>query len=253
MNTELQSSQPKAEAAASTTLITIGESTVPVIEYKGKRVVTFAMVDQVHQRPEGTAKRNFQANKDHFIEGDDFYLIGRNKIRTDLLESFGFSKFAPSGLLLTQSGYLMLVKSFTDDLAWKVQRELVSRYFQPPPKSKAHELLRAVQLLVEHEDRMQALEQEQASQQKQINAIANRQANMDGDTGYMTALVFCRHEGMSAPLTFAQNLGGHAANACRRLKIKIGKVPDERWGWVNSYPVDVLRECWAAIDQKHQR
>ena len=95
MNTEWQSSQPKIEAAAGTTLITIGASTVTVIEYKGKRVVTFAMVDQVHQRPEGTAKRNFQANKDHFIEGDDFYLIGRDEIRTDLWESFGFSKFAP--------------------------------------------------------------------------------------------------------------------------------------------------------------
>lgn len=27
--------------------------------------------------------------------------------------------------LITETGYLMLVKSFTDDLAWKVQRELV--------------------------------------------------------------------------------------------------------------------------------
>lgn len=27
--------------------------------------------------------------------------------------------------LMTETGYLMLVKSFTDDLAWKVQRELV--------------------------------------------------------------------------------------------------------------------------------
>ena len=32
--------------------------------------------------------------------------------------------------LITESGYLMLVKSFTDDLAWKVQRELVNTYFR---------------------------------------------------------------------------------------------------------------------------
>lgn len=31
--------------------------------------------------------------------------------------------------LLTESGYLMLVKSFTDDLAWQVQRQLVKFYF----------------------------------------------------------------------------------------------------------------------------
>lgn len=33
-------------------------------------------------------------------------------------------------ILVTESGYLMLAKSFTDDLAWKVQRELVNNYFR---------------------------------------------------------------------------------------------------------------------------
>ena len=41
---------------------------------------------------------------------------------------------APNGLtLITESGYLMLVKSFTDDLAWDVQRQLVKRYFAQKP------------------------------------------------------------------------------------------------------------------------
>jgi hypothetical protein len=39
-------------------------------------------------------------------------------------------KKAPKGLLITESGYLMLVKSLQDDLAWKVQRELVNNYFR---------------------------------------------------------------------------------------------------------------------------
>ena len=33
-------------------------------------------------------------------------------------------------MLITESGYLMLVKSLTDDLAWTVQRELVNNYFR---------------------------------------------------------------------------------------------------------------------------
>lgn len=44
--------------------------------------------------------------------------------------------------LITESGYLMLVKSFTDDLAWKVQRELVNFYFRgksPAPERKPHD------------------------------------------------------------------------------------------------------------------
>jgi hypothetical protein len=37
--------------------VTIGDTELPIIEYKGQRVITFALVDKVHQRPEGTAKR----------------------------------------------------------------------------------------------------------------------------------------------------------------------------------------------------
>ena len=50
-----------------------------MVEYQGKRVVTLAMIDSVHQRPEGTAKRNFTENRHRFIDGEDFYLIDYSK------------------------------------------------------------------------------------------------------------------------------------------------------------------------------
>ncbi len=38
---------------------------------------------------------------------------------------------APNGItLLTESGDLMFVKTFTDDLTWQVQHELVNSYFR---------------------------------------------------------------------------------------------------------------------------
>lgn len=43
--------------------ITIVNSNVAVKEYQGQRVVNFKDVDTVHQRPDGTARRNFNANK----------------------------------------------------------------------------------------------------------------------------------------------------------------------------------------------
>lgn len=50
-------------------LVTIHNTQLPVVEYRGQRVVTLAMVDAVHRRPENTARRNFNENKDRFIEG----------------------------------------------------------------------------------------------------------------------------------------------------------------------------------------
>lgn len=98
-------------------------------EYKGKRVVTFKDIDTVHKRPDGTASRNFRENRQRFISGVDFYSV---EITNDeFRRQFGISKNAGRTItLITETGYLILVKSFTDDLAWKVQRELVDSYFR---------------------------------------------------------------------------------------------------------------------------
>jgi hypothetical protein len=40
--------------------VTINNKQLPAVEYRGQRVVTLAMIDEVHQRPEGTAGRNFE-------------------------------------------------------------------------------------------------------------------------------------------------------------------------------------------------
>lgn len=105
-------------------LIKIENQEISVKEFKGQRVVTLKDIDLVHERAEGTARRNFNTNKEHLIEGEDYFV--RNSYEAK--EEFG--AIAPNGLvLITEQGYLMLVKSFTDDLAWKVQRQLVKTYF----------------------------------------------------------------------------------------------------------------------------
>lgn len=104
--------------------IMVGNHTLPIKEYNNVRVVTFKDIDTVHERPDGTAHRNFKANKNRFIEGVDYYKLQKDEIRP-----FGITS-PNGGTIVTESGYLMLVKSFTDDLAWKVQRELVNTYFR---------------------------------------------------------------------------------------------------------------------------
>lgn len=111
--------------------ITINKTELPIKEYRGQRVVTLKEIDQVHERPEGTARKRFNDNKKHFIEGTDYFV--RNS--DEAAKEFGI--IAPNGLTLaTESGYLMLVKSFTDDLAWTVQRQLVNTYFRTTPEQR---------------------------------------------------------------------------------------------------------------------
>jgi len=113
-------------------LIVIGDVELAPVEYRGQRVMTLAMMDEVHKRPEGTARRNFNEHKDRLAEGEDFSRVSANEIRTHKICAIS-SKAHEDVILLTQTGYSMLVKSFTDDLAWDVQRQLVRSYFSQPP------------------------------------------------------------------------------------------------------------------------
>ena len=93
--------------------ISINEKQLPIKEYNGQRVVTFKDIDVAHSRPKGAARKSFNYNRKHFIEGKDYFVRNSDEARKEL------SIAAPNGLtLITESGYLMLAKSFTDDLAW---------------------------------------------------------------------------------------------------------------------------------------
>ena len=108
--------------------MTIQGTQIQIKEYKGKRVVTFKDIDTVHQRSDGTARKRFNDNRKRFVSGVDFYKISPSEFRTAIGEMD--SRQQNDVTLVTESGYLMLVKSFTDDLAWKVQRDLVDTYFR---------------------------------------------------------------------------------------------------------------------------
>lgn len=137
--------------------ITIGETALTVKEYQGKRVVTFKDIDTVHGRPDGTARKRFNDNREHFIEGEDFFKVCASEIRTH-----GIMEISPKAqedvTFITESGYLMLVKSFTDDLAWKVQRELVNCYFRITQRDSYQiddPIERAKRWIAEQEERAQ--------------------------------------------------------------------------------------------------
>ncbi|WP_298042648.1 ORF6N domain-containing protein [uncultured Clostridium sp.] len=111
-------------------IVKINNFDLSVKEFKDQRVVTFKDIDVLHKRVEGTAGRNFRENKKHLIENEDYFFIKGNELRYFKQATNFVGSNAKEIILLTESGYLMLVKSLQDDLAWKVQRELVNNYFR---------------------------------------------------------------------------------------------------------------------------
>ena len=111
-------------------LISIEGQAITRIEFRNQPVITFRMIDQLHERPETTARQTFNRNKERFIENEDFFYITyeeRGKI-LPVCETYGQNDRSTQ-IFLTESGYLLLVKVFNDDRSWKVQRALIKSYF----------------------------------------------------------------------------------------------------------------------------
>lgn len=155
-------------------LITINNTSMPIVEYRGQRVVTLAMIDQVHERPEGTARRNLNENRDRFIEGEDYFQILGEEIRTQSALMGVFAARTSKGTLVTEQGYMMIVKSLTDDLAWTVQRQLVSNYFRTPTAPVLpQDLPAALRLAADLAEEKAVLALENQQQAKKIEALEN--------------------------------------------------------------------------------
>lgn len=162
-------------------LITIGNTQFTAKTLDGKPVLTFRDIDAIHHRPDGTAKRNFKTNRQRFIEGEDFFKVPYGEVGTNFVHT-------PNGMnpnaeitLFTESGYLMIVKSFTDDWAWEVQRKLVKTYFrakelaaEKPKPMSANDLFELqVKINREYESKLNALEERADDADRKISTITD--------------------------------------------------------------------------------
>lgn len=91
--------------------------------YRGANVVTMAAIDAAHGRPAGTARRNFNYNKEWFIEEKDYFVADPKEVRSINPDAISQMTRKPI-TLMTFRGYLLLAKCFRDALAIEVRENV---------------------------------------------------------------------------------------------------------------------------------
>ena len=141
-------------------LIKIESKEIEVNEFKEQRILTSWDIAKLHEREVREITQNFNYVKEKLILGEDYFLIPRNKISESKIL---IQDFIPNNVkeiqIFTESGYLMLVKTFEDDLSWRIQRELVKNYFRKmnnTPKS----FKEALYLAYQQAERIEKLEEQ---------------------------------------------------------------------------------------------
>lgn len=153
--------------------VNIEGTNLQIKEFNGQRVIAFKDIDAAHERPEGTASRNFRKNKDHFIEGVDYFKITPDEFRRTIGEMD--PRQQNDVVLVTESGYLMITKSLKDDRAWAVHRSLVNNYFRFKETSvQVNELSPELQMFKQIFDSVAAQQLKQKEQDEKLNRLDNK-------------------------------------------------------------------------------
>lgn len=156
--------------------VKVNETDLIVTEVQGQRVVTFTDIDNLHKRPSGTAKRNFNNNKEFFEEGKDYFLIKPADIQKYEFRTF---KISNRGMVfLTESGYYMITKSFTDKLSWEVQRQLVDTYFKMKQLVQQNEIKPIPTGQIQSLDIMEMMIKEMKKDRERVNQIEQKLNNI---------------------------------------------------------------------------
>lgn len=112
-------------------LITIAGKEIELKEYNGERVVTAWDIETLHEKDVREINQQFKRNINNLIENEDYFVVDRSYISESqpVIQNF-IPNNVKEIILFTESGYLLLTKTFTDERSWNIQRQLVKSYFK---------------------------------------------------------------------------------------------------------------------------
>ena len=108
-------------------IVKVGSNNIPVIEWKGQRVITTAQLAEVYETDSDNIKKNFQNNKERFKEKEHYFCLIGDELKEfkNLVTDFPLvQKNTPKLYLWTRKGASRHCKMLGTDKAWEQFDEL---------------------------------------------------------------------------------------------------------------------------------
>ena len=97
--------------------------------------------------------------------------------------------------------------------------------------------LTPAELILQQAQQLVNIERKQLEMEEKIDRIEKITTNKPG---YVSIKGYCNLNGMIEPVNVMKKYGIKSTRYCKKQNIKIGKVKDEKWGFVNTYPEQVI-------------
>lgn len=232
-------------------IVKVCGSDIPVIEWKGQRVITTMQLAEVYETQDDNIKVNFNSNKSRFTEGEHYFLLKGMELKDfkdKVSNPYLVGKNANQLYLWTRKGASRHCKMLGTDKAWEQFDELEENYYNPQRKSLSGERLISLAVI----EAYKILEEKD----KQIESLESTVQDMDKVIGELTPkanYVDVILQSTSTVLTtqIAQDYGMSAKAFNKKLEeLGIQRKVGGQWilyakyqgkGYVHSKTIDIVR------------
>lgn len=158
--------------------------------------------------------------------------------------------------VMNRDGFTLLAMGFTGEKALRFKLDFISAFNKMEAELKSNKTLTPAQQLLANAQMLVEMEQRQMEQERQQQLLDARQVITENkieqietrirDNGYMAVVGFANVYKVKLSDTMKKKLGKLAASWCRRMGVLPEKIKHERWGFVNTYPMQALRDVFKA-------
>ena len=214
------------------------------MEYKQQRVLITAQLAEAYGTDSIKIQQNFNNNKSRYKEGKHYFLLEGEALRQfkDDLENFEVAPKVNKLYLWTEKGAWLHAKSLNTDRVWEAYEMLIDEYYRVREDANKAVAQSIEDILITQLQSMKELRIKQEQQSEEIKLIKAKIENSLAN--YFTIVGYTSFIGLKVDNSIANWLGKKASKLSRERGIWTGKVSDPRFGKVNTYHLDVLREVF---------
>nr|BDD46987.1 hypothetical protein 5 [Desulfobacteraceae bacterium] len=153
--------------------------------------------------------------------------------------------------LINEPGLYSLILKSRKPEAKKFKRWITHEVLPAIRKNGKYEVgnLSEIDLIIRSAKALKTIELKQIEHDKRLASLEAKSHHNSGQTGYWTITAWCRLNNLKISLDEAMKKGRDAARLSNQWGVEIGKVPDERFGVVNSYREDILEEIFYPAEE----
>lgn len=213
------------------------EKDLEKITYDDKKVAVSDLIALWHNTTKADINKLYARNAERFINGKDVVVILKS---SDDFRNYSYlftNNKQKAVYLFTERGYLKLVKIMNNDRAWDIYEEVIDVFFAARETVKSINDMSIDETIMVLEKKL-AKKVEQNS--KNIDVLFT-QIDYHEDYYTVTAYVNNNHIKGSTKMDY-KKLGKKATQLSKEQGYEIYKAPDTKWGAINTYHVNILKQ-----------